>query len=114
MNTRSIIIKKLSKIAIVLVVTVTLQSCYHFRVLNTVNDPASVQYHKKVLWSWFWGVVNSPEQFTVPDCDKNGIDEMRVTTNFAGTLLTFGTLGIVSPVTVQWKCHKPCQRVGGL
>ena len=105
---------KTARFVLMLALAVTLQGCYHYRVLNTVNDPASVQYHKKVLWSYCWGVVNSPQQFTVPDCTEGGIDEVRITTNFGNSLLTIGTLGIVCPVTVQWKCHKPCQKVGGL
>jgi len=108
------IVKITSKTILIIIIAFTFQSCYHYRVLNTVNDPASVQYHKKVLWSYFWGMVNDPQQYIVPDCDNNGIDEMRITTNFGGSLLTIGTLGIVSPLTVQWKCHKPCQRVGDL
>jgi hypothetical protein len=108
------LLKRTGKVIIILVVTFTLQSCYHYRVVNTVNDPASVQYHQKVLWSYCWGLVNSPETFTIPDCENSGIDEVRITTSFANSLLTIGTLGIVCPVKVEWKCHKPCQRVGGL
>jgi hypothetical protein len=113
-NTESNLLTRTGKVIIILVITFTLQSCYHYRVVNTVNDPASVQYHQKVLWSYCWGLVNSPETFTIPDCENSGIDEVRITTSFASSLLTIGTLGIVCPVKVEWKCHKPCQRVGGL
>jgi hypothetical protein len=108
------VVKGTGKLVVVLVLVFSLQSCYHYRILNTVNDPSSVQYHKKVMWSYCWGLVNSPQTFTVPDCENSGIDEMRITTNLGGTLLTIGTLGIVCPLKVEWKCHKPCQRVGGL
>jgi hypothetical protein len=114
METKAGIASKSGKILLVLVITFTLQSCYHYRVVNTVNDPASVQYHQKILWSYWWGLVNSPDTFVVPDCENSAIDEVRITTNFGGTLLTIGTLGIVSPLKVEWKCHKPCQRVGNL
>ena len=114
MEIKTNIAKRSIRIILILTVAFTMQSCYHYRVLNTVNDPASVQYHKKVMWSYFWGAVNKPQQFTVPDCTSGGIDEVRVSTNFGNSLLTIGTLGIVCPVTIQWKCHKPCQPVGGL
>jgi hypothetical protein len=35
-------------------------------------------------------------------------------TNFGYSLITVATLGILAPVQVKWKCHKPCQREGGL
>jgi hypothetical protein len=114
MNSIKMITAKSGKIFLVLALSLTMQSCYHYRVLNTVNDPASVQYHKKVMWSYCWGIVNSPQQFTVPDCTSGGVDEVRITTNFGTSLLTVCSLGIVCPVTVQWKCHKPCPVVGGL
>jgi hypothetical protein len=114
MNMKPNIAKRSGRFILVLTVAFTLQSCYQYRVVNTVNDPASVQYHKKVMWSYVWGAVNNPRQFTVPDCTSGGIDEVRVKTNFGNSLLTIGTLGLVCPVTVQWKCHKPCQSVGDL
>ena len=82
MDTKTGIVNKSGKILLVLVFAFSLQSCYHYRVLNTVNDPSSVQYHQKVLWSYCWGLVNSPETFTVPDCENSSIDEIRITTNF--------------------------------
>lgn len=112
MDTKSNILKKANRIVLIVVIAFTFQSCYHYRVLNTVNDPASVQYHKQVMWSYCWGAINKPKDFTVKDCTSGGIDEVRVTTNFGYSLLTVGTLGIVCPMTVQWKCHKPCQVVG--
>jgi hypothetical protein len=114
MELKLALFKKTGKFLLILVFVYTLTGCYHYRVLNTVNDPASVQYHHKVLWAYFWGLTNSPRNFTVNDCSSGGIDEVRITTNFGETLLTIGTLGIVCPVKVEWKCHKPCQRTGDL
>ena len=87
------------------------QSCYHYRVLNTVNDP-STEYEHKVLWTYCWGLVNKPQNFTVTNCVDSSIDEVRISSNFGCTLLTTVTVGFLSPVKVEWKCHKPCQRVG--
>lgn len=92
----------------------SLQSCYQYRVLNTNNDPAT-EYQKKVLWSSFWGLVNKPKDFVVPNCsNNNALDEVQFQTNFGYSLITVATLGILAPVQVRWKCHKPCQREGEL
>lgn len=88
--------------------------CYQYRVLNKSTDP-STEYQKKVLWSSFWGLVNKPRDFVVPNCDStSAIDEVQFQTNFGYNVLTVVTLGIVSPVKVRWKCHKPCPREGPL
>lgn len=97
---------------VVVFLIVSLQGCYSYRVLNTVNDPASVQYHHKILWAFCWGLVVNPQTFSVNDCENNGIDEVRISTNLGTNLITVISLGFLSPVKVEWKCHKPCQRVG--
>lgn len=90
------------------------QSCYQYRVLNTKNDP-STEYQKTVMWSYAWGLVNKPKDLHVPNCGtSNAIDEVVFKKNLGQTALTFLTLGIVSPVEVRWRCHKPCPRVGDL
>ena len=99
---------------LVLCMAFSTQSCYHYRVLTTTTDPAT-EYKKKVLWSYAWGIYNNPKTLKVDNCSlSNGIDELRVTNGIGSILITVATLGIVSPVTVEWKCHKPCQRSGGL
>lgn len=90
----------------------SLQSCYTYRVLNTINDPASVQYHHKILWAYCWGLVVKPQVFSVDDCENNGIDEVVISTNLGTNIITVISLGFLSPVKVEWKCHKPYQKVG--
>lgn len=90
------------------------QSCYHYRVLTTKSDPVT-EYEKTTMWSYCWGLINSPQNFVVPNCTQNNaLDEVQFSTKFTYSLLTIVTLGIVSPVEVKWKCHKPPQRVGGM
>ena len=102
--------KRLLKLVFLLTVVVSLQGCYHYRILTTKSDPAT-EYQKKTTWSYFWGLVNNPKDFTVPNCtETSGLDEVRVTQHIGSLLLTLVTLGIVAPVTVEWKCHKPCPR----
>lgn len=90
------------------------QSCYQYRVLNTNNDP-STEYQTKVLHSYAWGLVNKPKDFHVPNCStSNALDELTFSKSFGQSLITCITFGIVSPVQVKWKCHKPCPRIDSL
>ena len=104
---------KMGRILLIVLIISINESCYHYRVLNTVNDP-STEYEHKVLWTYCWGLVNKPENYTVTNCAYGAIDEVRISSNFGCTLLTTITLGFLSPVKVEWKCHKPCQRVGDI
>lgn len=94
-----------------IVFVVTMQSCYHYRVLNTTNDPAT-EYRDTVMRSYLWGLVNKPQNFHIKNCTDScaAIDEVVFSKNFGQSVVTFITIGIVSSVKVQWKCHKPCQR----
>jgi len=90
---------------------VTLQGCYQYRVINTNNDPGT-EYRDTVMRAYFWGLVNNPQNFHVPNCtDSSALDEVVFSKNFGQSFLTVITLGIVSPVKVKWRCHKPCQPV---
>lgn len=91
------------------VLILSIQGCYHYRVINTNNDP-STEYRDTVMWSYAWGLVNKPQNFHVPNCpETTAIDEVVFSKNFGQSFLTIITLGIVSPVGVKWRCHKPCQ-----
>lgn len=104
----------LKVLILLLTITTSTESCYHYRVLTTNSDPAT-EYQKKTLNSWMWGLVNSPKDFIVPNCkNNNSIDEVVFNTNVGYSLLTIFTLGIYCPVEVKWKCHKPCAREGDL
>lgn len=93
------------------------QGCYHYRISTAKNDP-STTYVKKTAHSFFWGLVQKRENgidVVAANCDSlqvNSLDEVRVTTNFGYSLITVATLGIWSPITVQWKCAKPATREG--
>ena len=100
----------------ILFVVFIIQGCYHYRVINTHNDPGT-EYRDTVMRAYFWGLVNKPQNFHVLNCTDTcaAIDEVVYSKNFGRSFVTVITLGIVSSVKVQWKCHKPCQRViGGL
>ena len=93
----------------------TAPGCYHYRVTTIEGDGgASTEYQKKVLWSYCWGLVNKPRDFVVPNCDSTALNEVRYTTSFGYAFVTVASLGLLCPTKVEWKCHKPCQRIGGL
>jgi hypothetical protein len=102
------------KLIAIICLSLSLQSCYEYRILTTAPDPAT-EYQTKVIWSYAWGLYNNPKDFTVKNCiDSTGIDEVVVVRNPGSVLLTIVTIGIVSPVTIKWKCHKPRQRQGSI
>jgi len=93
--------------ALVLLSAISSDDC---RVLTTSTDPAT-EYQTKVVWSYFWGLVDGPKSFQVPNCrSNNAMDEVTYSRKFEHSFLNFLTLGTVSPIEVRWKCHKPCPR----
>lgn len=91
-----------------------LQGCYHTRI-NTASFDPSTTYQSKTVHSLFWGL--GQEDVVAENCDAlkvNGLDEVRVTTNYGYALITVITLGIWCPTQIEWKCSKPCQREGEL
>jgi hypothetical protein len=104
--------KKIILILSVVFIVAASQSCYHYRIINTNNDPGT-EYRDTVMRSYFWGLVNKPQNFHVRNCTDTcaGLDEVVYSKNFGQSFVTIITLGIVSSVKLQWKCHKPCQRV---
>jgi hypothetical protein len=81
------------------------QACYHTRVL-TEAPPASAVYTTKTVHQLFWGLVQQNVEVKPGDCTSNALQEVRVTTNFGYSLLTVATLGIWSPLDVEYKCAK--------
>lgn len=102
-------VKKLFIVLLILFV-ITIQGCYQYRVINTNDDPVT-EYEQRVVWSYAWGLVNKPQNLHVPNCtDSTALNEVVYSKNFGQSLLTVVTLGIVSPVKIKWRCHKPCPR----
>lgn len=100
--------------ATLVILLLSMQSCYHYRVTTSRFDPAT-GYQKRTAHSFFWGLVQ--QNVVATNCDTlnlKSLDEVRVTSNFGYSLLTVATLGIWSPVQIEWKCPKPCPREGEL
>jgi hypothetical protein len=98
-------------LALLVLFVITMQGCFHYRVINKPSVEGT-EYKDTVVRSYLWGLVNKPQNFNVTNCDSCvGIDEVVFSKNFGQSFLTVITLGIVSPMKVQWKCHKACPRV---
>jgi Bor protein len=94
-----------------------LNSCYTYRVATQAQ--AGAEASKPVTaHSLFWGLVQKPKDFIrTPVCDSlgvNGMAEVTIKTNLGYAFITVVTLGIWSPMKVQWKCGKPCKKTGTL
>ncbi|MBK8965730.1 MAG: hypothetical protein R3D58_22375 [Saprospiraceae bacterium] len=82
-------------------------SCYHYRIMAPDFDPAT-EYQSKTAHSLFWGLIQSQPMRPANCANSNGLDEVRVSTNFGYALITVATLGIWCPVQLEWRCAKPC------
>lgn len=99
------------------VITILSSGCYSYRI-NT-RAQAGTEVSKTITaHSYFWGLLQKPKDgITTPNCDSlniNGMSVVRVKTNFGYALITVATLGIWSPIKLEWRCSKPCQPVGHL
>jgi len=94
--------------------TLFLSSCYTYRVA-TEALPGTENSKTVTAHALFWGLVQKPTEIHTPVCDSlgvNGMAEVTVKSNFGYSLITVATLGIWSPVQIQWKCSKPCKKTG--
>ncbi|WP_207632729.1 Bor/Iss family lipoprotein [Foetidibacter luteolus] len=90
-----------------------LGGCYNYRVVTHAQPGTEVT--TRTAHSLFWGLVQKPTEITTPNCDSlniRGMAEVKMKTNLGYALITVVTLGIWSPMKVEWKCGKPCQPVG--
>lgn len=91
-------------------------SCYTYRV-STAAQPGTEASKPITVNMFFWGAVQSPKEIRTPICDSlgvNGLSEVTMKTNFGYALITVATLGIWSPMKLQYKCSKPCKKSGEL
>lgn len=93
-----------------------LSSCYTYRVQT--HSQAGSEVTTVNANSYFWGLVQKPKAgITTPLCDSldvNGMSIVRVRSNFGYALITVITLGIWSPMKIDYRCSKPCQNIGHL
>jgi hypothetical protein len=54
--------------------------------------------------TFFWGLVQDPQTVVATNCESNSLDNVRVSTNYGYALVTVLSLGIWSPLEVNWRC----------
>ncbi len=87
--------------------------CYTYRVeAPSPVSPGVTEYMGEVLWSLFWGFKQEVPR--VDNCRKQGLSEVKVSSNFGFALITILTLGIASPLRAEWKCAPPTPTPGTL
>ncbi len=105
---------KIRKGVIIVAIALVLSSCYTHRVTTEAQE--GTELSKPVTSNaFFWGLVQKPAEIHTPVCDSlgvNGMSQVVVKSNFGYSLITVATLGIWSPVQIQWKCSKPCKKSG--
>jgi len=106
---RAAVVKYLKQTFVVAMCAIMMQGCYHVRLHTAANEPGT-NYESKTVHTMFWGLLQ--EDVVASNCDAlkvNGVDEVRVTTNYGYALITVFTLGIWCPSQIEWK---PCPREG--
>jgi hypothetical protein len=91
-----------------------LSSCYSYRVATQAQAGTETS-GTMTAHSLFWGLVKKPVEIHTPTCDSlgvNGVAEVTMKTNLGYAIITVVTLGIWSPMQVEWKCSKPCKKTG--
>ncbi|MEO5647207.1 MAG: hypothetical protein ABIQ56_02530 [Chitinophagaceae bacterium] len=115
MSSRILTASRFTLILILSVAILSLNSCYTYRV--STHAQAGTEVSSITAHSYFWGLIQKPKQITTPNCDSlglNGMAEVQMKTNFGYALLTIATLGIWSPMKVEWRCSKPCKKTDTL
>ena len=96
-------------------------SCAEFHVQIPVTNnpntspatPGSNYNGTITTWSFFWGLITDGG-VQVPNCTECGMQEVTTTRDFWQGLCSIVTLGIATPMNVQWKCQAAPAREGSL
>lgn len=81
---------------------------------NTSTATPGSNYNGTVTtWSFCWGLFTDGG-VQVPNCNECGMQEVTTTRDFWQGLCSIVTLGIATPMNVQWKCQAAPAREGSL
>lgn len=91
--------------------------CYHHHLLTFGGNAGNVSPFPKTIHAGFWGLRPKP---IVPPagstgsalCAKNGMFDVVVHTNPGYSAITVITLGLWSPMRVEWQCAAPIPAEG--
>ena len=94
--------RRLLNAAVVLMLIVS-GACAHFRVAPDSLSSATLEERRRVQ-AFAWGAL---EPLVAPtNCNGNGMASVMMTMTAADAFVTFVTLGLVRPVTIEWTCAK--------
>ncbi len=88
-------------------------ACYHYRVQAPQPNPAT-EAQKETRWAFFWGLIQDKEWRADLCQPSNALDEVKVSTNLGYAMLTVVTLGIVSPMNLEYRCAKQPSEAEGI
>jgi len=74
--------------------------------VSVPNPDPVTEYRERntTAHTFFWGLVQDPQTVVATNCESNSLDNVRVSTNYAFALVTVLSLGIWSPLEVNWRC----------
>ena len=74
--------------------------------VSVPNPDPVTEYRErnKTAHTFFWGLVQDPQTVVAENCESNSLDNVRVSTNYGFALVTVLSLGIWSPLEVNWRC----------
>jgi hypothetical protein len=92
-------------LAVLFIVSIVLSGCSLYRLQDPHRFPGSAQHEHRVVWSFLWGAVVQPVQ--IDSCNGQPVEEVQVRSNLGYSLITVLSLGLASPVRLEWKCAAP-------
>ena len=106
-------------LALLLACALQLPGCYTYHVYQVGgpdgrelgNQPATEWKHK-TLHAFAWGAVR--QDLPVDNCQRHGIEEIKIDTNLGYVLISGLSLGLWVPLEVSWRCAKPPVPTGTL
>lgn len=94
-------IRRAAVLSVLLLGASASSACYTVRAQapGVVPNPET---EGKVVWSFAWGLVQATPQIT--NCNEAPLSTVTTKNNFGFALLTVVTLGLVSPMRIEWNC----------
>ena len=88
-----------------IVAALAVAGCSTTTVVVPAPDPVT-EYRERNTTShtFFWGLIQDPQTVVAENCESNSLDNVRVSNNFGFALVTVLSLGVWSPIQVNWRC----------
>jgi hypothetical protein len=108
-------VAKLAAATAMLAAVVTTSGCYSYSVETPDSAPINeYREHDITASSSFWGIVED-DPVIAKRCEGEALDQVRVNNNYGYALITVLTLGLYSPMDVNYRCaEKVVQEDSGM